>query len=187
MLFLVILVVLSFSSCKSVDNNFVEQEKTSNNDSDVFAEQVAPNYQIIGKNKIALSSFTFEFPDDLSLLSDTVNPVAVNMEGTFQLMIEDKTEAITDYNEYIDSTYLKYKAIGVDISSIDSVPLETLSASRFSLNTKDEENEDITMIFYFIEQDDLKIDAVIMLKGREDVTDYSKFDKYITAVKFFEN
>ncbi len=186
-LFLVMLVVFSFSSCKSVDSNDVEQEKTTNNDSDILAEQVTPNYQIIGENKIALSSFNFELPSDLSLLSSTVNPIAENSDGTFQLMIEDKTESIDDYNEYINSTYLKYKAIGMDMSNIDSVSLNTLSASRFFLNTKDEENEDITMIFYFIEQNDLKIDAVIMLKGKEEVTDYSEFDKYIAAVKFFEN
>lgn len=184
-LIVVILVVFSFSSCKSV-NNVVEQEKTTNNDSGVFAEQVTLNYQIIDENKIALSSFNFELPSDLSLLSNTVNPIAENGDGTFQLMIEDKTESITDYKEYINSTYSKYKAIGMDMSNIDSISLNNLSASRFSLNTKDEENEDITMIFYFIEQDDLKIDAVIMLKSNK-ISDYSDIDNYIASIDFLES
>lgn len=185
-LIIVILVIFSFSSCKSVDNNLVEQEKTTKNDSDISTEQVTPNYQIIDGNKIALSSFNFELPSELSLLSNTVNPIAENSDGTFQLMIEDKTEAITDYNEYINSTYSKYKAIGMDMSNIDSISLNNLSASRFSLNTKDEENEDITMIFYFIEQDDLKIDAIIMLKSNK-ISDYSDIDNYIASIDFLEN
>lgn len=180
-----ILVVFSFSSCKSVDN-VVEQEKTTNNDSGVFAEQVTPNYQIIDENKIALSSFNFELPSDLSLLSNTVNPIAENDDGTFQLMIEDKTESIADYNEYINSTYSKYKAIGMEMSQVESISPNGLSVTRFSLNTTDEENENITMIFYFIEQDDWKIDAVVMLKG-EKISDYSDIDSYIANIKFFEN
>ena len=185
-IFLVILIVFSFSSCKSVGNKVVEQEKTTNTDSDILAGQVTPNYQVIGENKIALSSFNFELPNDLSLLSNTVNPIAENGDGTFQLMIEDKTESITDYKEYINSTYSKYKAIGMDMSNIDSISLNNLSASRFSLNTKDEENEDITMIFYFIEQDDLKIDAVIMLKSNK-ISDYSDIDNYIASIDFLES
>ena len=180
-----ILVVFSFSSCKSVDN-VVEQEKTTNNDSGVFAEQVTPNYQIIDENKIALSSFNFELPSDLSLLSNTVNPIAENGDGTFQLMIEDKTESIADYNEYINSAYSKYKAIGMEMSQVESISPNGLSVTRFSLNTTDEENENITMIFYFIEQDDWKIDAVVMLKG-EKISDYSDIDSYIANIKFFEN
>ncbi len=80
-LFLVILVVFFLSSCKSVGTNDVEQEKSTNTDSDILTGQTTPNYQIIGENKIALSSFTFKFPDDLSLLSDTVNPIAENSDG----------------------------------------------------------------------------------------------------------
>ena len=185
-LFLVILVVFSFSSCKSVENNDVEQEKTTNTDSDILAGQVIPNYQVIGENKIALSSFNFELPSDLSLLSNTVNPIAENSDGTFQLMIEDKTESVDDYNEYINSTYSRYKAIGMDISDIESISSNGLSVIRFSLNTTDEENKNVTMIFYFIEQDDWKIDAVVMLKDKE-VTNYSEIDNYIANIDFFEN
>ena len=185
-LFLVILIVFSFSSCKSVENNIVEQEQTTNTDSDILAGQVTPNYQIIGENKIALSSFNFELPSDLSLLSNTVNPIAENDDGTFQLMIEDKTESIADYNEYINITYSKYKAIGMEMSEIESISPNGLSVTRFSLNTTDEENENVTMIFYFIEQDDWKIDAVVMLKGKK-ISDYSDIDSYIANINFFEN
>lgn len=185
-LFFVILIVFSFSSCKSVDNNVVEQEKTTNTDSDIFAGQVTPNYQIIGENKIALYSFNFQLPNDLSLLSNTVNPIAENSDGTFQLMIEDKTESIADYKEYINSTYSKYKAIGMEMSEIEFISPNGLPITRFSLNTTDEENKNVTMIFYFIKQDDWKIDAVVMLKGNE-VVDYSEVDNYIATIEFFEN
>lgn len=184
-LIVVILVVFSFSSCKSV-NNVVEQEKTTNTDSGIFAEQVTPNYQVIGENKIALSSFNFELPDDLSLLSNTVNPIAENDDGTLQLMIEDKTESVADYEEYINSTYSKYKAIGMEMSEIEFISSNGLPVTRFSLNTTDEENKNVSMIFYFIEQDDWKIDAVVMLKG-EKISDYSDIDNYIANIKFFDN
>lgn len=183
-LIVVILVVFSFSSCKSV-NNVVEHEKTTSNDNGLFAEQVNPNYQVIG-NKIALSSFNFELPDDLSLLSNTVNPIAENSDGTFQIMIEDKTESISDYKEYINSTYSKYKAIGMEISEIESISPNGLPANRFSIHTKDEENKDVTMLFYFIEQDGLKIDAVVMLKDKE-IKEYSEIDNYVASVDFFKN
>lgn len=185
-LIVIILVIFSFSSCKSVDNNLVEQEKTTKNDSDFSTEQVTPNYQIIDGNKIALSSFNFELPSDLSLLSNTVNPIAENGNGTFQLMIEDKTESITDYKEYINSTYSKYKAMGMEMSEIESISPNNLSVTRFSLNTADEKNENVTMIFYFIEQDDWKIDAVVMLKGGK-ISDYSDIDNYIASIDFLEN
>lgn len=185
-LFLVILVVFSFSSCKSVENNVVEQEKTTNTDNDISKEQAIPNYKIIGENKIALSSFNFEFPNDLSLLSDTVNPIAENSDGTFQLMIEDKTEAITDYKEYINSTYSKYKEIGMEMSEVESISPNGLSVTRFSLNTTDEESENVTMIFYFIEQDDWKIDAVVMLKDKE-VKEYLEIDNYVASIEFLKN
>lgn len=183
-LILVILVVFSFSSCKSV-NNVVEHEKTTSNDNGLFAEQVNPNYQVIG-NKIALSSFNFELPNDLSLLSNTVNPIAENSDGTFQLMIEDKTESIADYKEYINSKYSKYKAIGMEMSEIEFISPSGLPLTRFSLNTTDEENKNVTMIFYFIEQDDWKIDAVVMLKDKE-IKEYSKIDNYVASIEFLNN
>lgn len=182
-LILVILVVFSFSSCKSV-NNVVEHEKTTSNDNGLFAEQVNPNYQVIG-NKIALSSFNFELPNDLSLLSNTVNPIAENSDGTFQLMIEDKTESIADYKEYINSTYSKYKALGMEMSEIESISPSGLSANRFSINTKDEENKDVTMIFYYIEQNNLKIDVFVMLKDKE-IKEYSEIDNYVASINFLK-
>lgn len=185
-LIVVILVVFSLSSCKSVGNKVVEQEKTTNTDSDILAGQVTPNYQVIGENKIALSSFNFELPNDLSLLSNTVNPVAENSDGTLQLMIEDKTESVADYEEYINSTYSKYKAIGMEMSEIEFISPNGLLVTRFSLNTTDEENKNVSMLFYFIEQDDWKIDAVVMLKG-EKISDYSDVDNYIANIKFFDN
>lgn len=185
-LFLIMLVVLSFSSCKTVETTDGENKNTTNNHNDISIKQVTPNYQIIGENKIALSSFNFEIPDDLSLLSDTVNPVAENSNGTFQLMIEDKTESVADYKDYINSTYSRYKAIGMDISDVESISLNGSSASRFALNTKDEEDADVTMIFYFIEQDELKIDAVVMLKGNK-ISDYSEIDNYIASIDFLES
>ncbi len=185
-LFLIMLVVLSFSSCKTVETTDDENENTTNNHNGISIEQVTPNYQIIAENKISLSSFNFEFPDDLSLLSDTVNPIAENSDGTFQLMIEDKTESVDDYIEHIKSTHSRYKAMGMDISDIGSISLNGFYAKRFVLNTKDEENEDISMVFYFIEQDDLKIDAVVMLKANK-ISNYSEIDNYIANINFFEN
>ena len=185
-LFLVLLAVFAFSSCKSVKTSDIEQGNTTNTDNNIFMDESPTNYQIIGENKIAFSSFSFEIPDDLSLLSDTMNPLAESSDGKFQLMISDKTKSVTNYNEYINSTYSKYESVGLEMSKIETLSSNGLSASRFSLNTTDEENEKVTMIFYFIEQDDLKIDAVIMLKGNE-VVDYSEVDNYIATIDFLEN
>lgn len=182
---LIVLVVIFFSGCKTIESP-LEKERITNSNIDIPIGQDTPNYQIVNENKVVLSSFNFEIPDTLTLLSGTVNPIVESSDKTFQLMIEDKTDSVTDYQEYVNSTYSTYKATGIDISNAESISLNDLSAIRFVINTKDEENEDVTMIFYFIEQDDLKIDAVIMLKGKK-VTDYSEFDNYIATVKFFEN
>lgn len=101
-------------------------------------------------------------------------------------MIEDKTKSIADYKEYINSTYSKYKALGMEMTEIEFISPNGLPVARFSLNTTDEENKNVTMIFYFVEQDDWKIDAVVMLKG-EKISDYSDIDNYIANIKFFDN
>lgn len=180
-LVLVLLVFFVLSSCKSVKTSDIEQRETT-----TALEEDSSVYQIIGENKIAFSSFSFEIPNDLSLLPNTVNPIAESDDGKFQLMIADKTKSVADYNKYINNTYLTYESVGMDISKIETLSFNGLSAKRFSLSTTDEENENVTMIFYFIEQDDLKIDAVIMLKGNE-VVDYSEVDNYIATIEFLEN
>ena len=185
-LFLIMLAILSFSSCQPTKTTDIVNNEITNIEKNIIIHQPSPNFQIIGENKIALPSFSFKFPDELTLLPDTVNPIAENSDGTFQLMIEDKTNLVDDYKEYINSTYLKYESVGLNMSKIETLSSSVLSASRFSLNTTDEDNENVTMIFYFIEQDDLKIDAVIMLKG-EKISDYSDIDSYIANIKFFEN
>lgn len=178
--FLVILVVLAFSSCKSVKTSGIEQGETT-----AALEEDSSVYQIIGENKIAFSSFSFEFPNDLSLLSNTVNPIAESDDGKFQLMIADKTKSVADYNKYINNTYSTYESVGMDISKIETLSFNGLSAKRFSLSTTDEENENVTMILYFIEQDDLKIDAIVMLKGNEAI-DYSRVDDYLATIDFIK-
>ncbi len=182
---LILLVVISFSGCNTIKSS-PEIDRVTNSSIDIPVGQDTPNYQIVNENKVVLSSFNFEIPDDLALLSDTVNPIVENSDKTFQLMIEDKTDSVTDYQEYVNSTHSRYKTTGIDISNTESISLENLSATRFTINTKDEENIDVTMIFYFIEQDDLKIDAIIMLKGKK-VKDYSEFDNYIATIKFSKN
>lgn len=182
-LFLIMLVVFSFSSCKPTKTTDIGNNEITNVEKNTIIHQPSPNFQIIGENKIALPSFSFKFPDELTLLPDTVNPIAENSDGTFQLMIEDKTKSVDNYNEYIDTTYSKYKTIANDISEIEVISFNGLSANRFSFNTKNKENKDVTMIFYFIEQDGLKIDAVVMLKDKE-VTDCSEIDNYIASINF---
>lgn len=182
-LFLIMLVIFSFSSCKPTKTTDIVKNEITNIEKNTIIHQPSPNFQIIGENKIALPSFSFKFPDELTLLPDTVNPIAENSDGTFQLMIEDKTKSVDNYNEYIDTTYSKYKTIANDISEIEVISFNGLSANRFSFNTKNKENKDVTMIFYFIEQDDLKIDAVVMLKDKE-VTDCSEIDNYIASINF---
>lgn len=183
------LIIVSFSSCKTVESTDGSKEKTSIGtavDNDILTEQASSNYQIIDENEIALSSFSFEIPNDLSLISDTVNPIVENSDGSFQLMIEDKTESVHDYKEYVDNTYSKYKAIGMDTTDVETISLNGLPTRRFALNTKDEENADVTIIFYFIEQNALKIDAVVMLKGNK-LSDYSDIDNYIANFEFLES
>ena len=182
-LFLIMLVIFSFSSCKPTKTTDIVNNEITNIEKNTIIQNPSPNFQIIGENEIALPSFNFKFPDELTLLLDTVNPIAENSDGTFQLMIEDKTKSVDNYNEYIDTTYSKYKTIANDISEIEVISFNGLSAKRFSFNTKNKENKDVTMIFYFIEQDGLKIDAVVMLKDKA-VTDCSEIDNYIASINF---
>lgn len=51
-------------------------------------------------------------------------------------MIEDKTKSVADYKEYINGTYLRYTAIGMDISDVNSNSLNGLFTNRFSLTLK---------------------------------------------------
>lgn len=185
-LFLIMLAIFSFSSCQPTKTTDIVNNEITNIEKNTIIHQPSPNFQIIGENKIALPSFSFKFPDELTLLPDTVNPIAENSDGTFQLMIEDKTKSVDNYNEYIDTTYSKYKTIANDISEIEAIYLNGLLANRFFLNTKNEENNDVTMIFYFIEQNNLKIDAIVMLKSKE-IKEYSEIDNYVASIEFFKN
>lgn len=184
-LFLIMLVIFSFSSCKPTKTTDIVNNEITNIEKNTIIQNPSPNFQIIGENEIALPSFNFKFPDELTLLLDTVNPIAENSDGTFQLMIEDKTKSIDNYIEYINTTHSKYKVIANDVSEIETLSFNGFSANRFSFNTTNEENKDVTMIFYFIEQNDLKIDAVVMLKGNEE-TNYSEIDNYLSAIDFLK-
>ncbi len=184
-LFLIMLVIFSFSSCKPTKTTDIVKNEITNIEKNTIIQNPSPNFQIIGENEIALPSFNFKFPDELTLLPDTVNPIAENSNGAFQLMIEDKTKSIDNYIEYINTTYSKYKVIANDMSEIETISFNGFSANRFSFNTINEENENVTMVLYFIEQDDLKIDAIVMLKGNEAI-DYSGVDDYIATIDFLK-
>ena len=182
-IFIIIIIVFSFSSCKIIKSSDKDNEKNTNNS--VSTEQTSSNYQIIDENKIAFSSFSVEIPDNLTLLPDTKHLIAKNSDGTFQLMIEDKTKTVSNYKKYINDTYSQYSAIGLELTEIEDLSLNDSIASRFAFHTKDEQNENIVAVFYFIEQDNLKIDAFILLKGQK-IVDYSDIDNYIASINFIE-
>ncbi len=181
-LFVVIgMILLLFNSCKNNNTENISETVSSN----IYDNVETTKFVVVDDDTIRVDSFSFDIPEDFTLLSNTDNPILESSDGKFQIMIEDKTNTESDYENHIDKTFSLYQSMGINPTQKEKVSIGDFSAKRFAMTVPNEEGKNITMIFYFIEQSKLKIDAVVMLKD-EQQNDLEEVDNFVASIDFLK-
>lgn len=169
-----------FSSCKISDSKY-EQNKIAYNIPEIETTTMA--FQIIENNKIQLSTLSFCFPQNYEILSSNGEVVLQNKSHPIQLTVEDKTNEIEFYDDYIQETIASLKNLGLSPQTIESVKIGDYSGKRFIVDTFDIENSEIRMFCYFLEVKDSKVLVNVISIGRE-IVESLDADMIVSSIKF---
>ncbi len=178
LLIFAVLILLLFCSCAENGDEIISEVDTS-----TTYRKYDPQYNMLDDDTIQVSSFSFDIPEEFSLLPNTEKPVVESADGYLEIMVDDKTETEPDYEKHIEETLAMYKSIAMNPSEIEDVSVGDFSAKRFYMTMADDEYKTINTICYFVEKQDLKADVLVMVRG-ENQKELSEVDTLVANIDF---
>ncbi len=114
-----------------------------------YGEATAPaeNYIKIEDNKVEAPAYEMEIPDGFEVKSDDEGLLLENRKGTIQFNIMDKTDVVTDFDDYASKTYSTLQAIGAVSGELEDIVINGISMKRFAM-TVAEDGEQLEAYVY---------------------------------------
>lgn len=176
-----LVVILTFCSCSSLKSDEQTTKKalsTSNNEQIEYI----PKYSVDG-NKISFSDFYYQLPENFTLLENTAKPTAETNDGKMQFMVEDLSEKSIELEQYAEETFESYRAMGMNPTAIENVEISGFSAKKFVVNTFDGVNLNVSLLFYFVNSNDVKTLVTVMLKDENEIN-AAGIDEFVSNIRF---
>lgn len=207
LIFLVLSVVIIFSSCSNKSSavivsdgksyNFVSDkngEIASDSAGNIIVERQDENgntvtevltekYLIIDNNTLKTPSYDYEIPDDFDLKSTGADPLIENKQGTIQLNIMDKTESVSNFDEYVSDTYNSAVASGIAKGEIENVTISKISMQRFEISMQDDDGAQLESYAYIAEVNNRVLMITVTSKDGG-ITDASQADAFVAEIDF---
>lgn len=177
---LICVVVVLSTSCK-ISNTSNEREPVSYNIP--IAESATSSYQIADDNQINLSTISFKIPLGFNVANEDGELILENENGSIQINIQDKTNEIEDFDDFIQEKISFLKQVGLTPSETESITLGKHNAKRFISETINITGYDTRYFCYFIEINGSKIVIDIVSKD-EALLDDSQADELVANIKF---
>lgn len=207
LIFLVLSVVIIFSSCSNKSSavivsdgksyNFVSDkngEIASDSAGNIIVERQDENgntvtevltekYLIIDNNSLKTPSYDYEIPDDFDLKSTGADPLIENKQGTIQLNIMDKTESVSNFDEYVSDTYNSAVASGIAKGEVENVTISKISMQRFEISMQDDDGAQLESYAYIAEVNNRVLMITVTSKDGG-ITDASQADAFVAEIDF---
>ena len=181
-IFVVISILLfMLASCKVSDTSKKENEQVSYYIP--IVEETTASFQMIGENEVQLSNVSFQIPEDFEVKSNDGELLLENEKRSLQITVEDKTEDITNWDNYIQETISSLELMGLSTDKVETTTLGSYSAKRFIVDTFDITSSSIRIFCYFVDMDDSKVVINVISRGDE-LKEVTEADNFISAIEF---
>lgn len=207
LILLVLSVVIIFSSCSNKSStvivsdgksyNFVSDENgeiASDSEGNIIVENQDENgntvtevltekYLIIDNNSLKTPAYDYEIPEDFELKSVGSDPLIENKQGTIQFNIMDKTDSVSDFDEYVSDTYNAAVTSGIANGEIEDVMISNIPMKRFELSMQNDDGTQLESYAYIVKADNRVLMITLTSKDGE-ITDVSQADDFIADINF---
>ncbi len=169
-----------FASCKNFASNH-EKEQISYNIPTI--EATTASFQIMDDNKVKLSTLNFFIPQDFEVNPSISELVLEAKDSTIQFTVEDKTNDVSNFDDYIQDTIVSLKQMGLSPETVESTKIGDFYAKRFIVDTFDITSSNIRMFCYFVDMNDSKVIINVISKNKE-MINTADADKFVSSIKF---
>jgi len=164
----------------SAGNIIVESQDENGN---TVTEILTEKYLIIDNNTLKTPSYDYEIPEDFELKSVGSDPLIENKQGTIQFNIMDKTDSVSDFDEYVSDTYNAAVASGIANSEIEDVLISNIPMKRFELSMQDDDGTQLESYAYIAKVDNRVLMITVTSKDGG-ITDVSRADDFVSEINF---
>ncbi|MBQ8209352.1 MAG: hypothetical protein IJZ35_02075 [Clostridia bacterium] len=164
----------------SAGNIIVERQDENGN---TVTEVLTEKYLIIDNNSLKTPSYDYEIPEDFELKSVGSDPLIENKQGTIQFNIMDKTDSVSDFDEYVSDTYNAAVASGIANSEIEDVLISNIPMKRFGLSMQDDDGAQLESYAYIVKVDNRVLMITVTSKDGG-ITDVSQADAFVAEIDF---
>lgn len=140
------------------------------------------DYLVVINNEIITPNYELEIPKDFEIKSNGIEPLLENKQGTIQQNILDKTQFVTDFDEYVDDTFDAYKNVGEITEEIETVEINGNEFKRFSLNMQDDEGTPLVVYCYFVKTAKEKTILITLTSKDGGLNSVSDADSYVANI-----
>lgn len=164
----------------SAGNIIVERQDENGN---TVTEVLTEKYLIIDNNSLKTPSYDYEIPEDFDLKSVGSDPLIENKQGTIQFNIMDKTESVSDFDEYVLDTYNAAVSSGIAKGDVSDVDVAGISMKRFELLLTDDDGSQLVSYAYIVKVDNRVLMITVTSKDGG-ITDVSQADAFVAEINF---
>ncbi|MBO5384479.1 MAG: hypothetical protein J6A30_09290 [Ruminococcus sp.] len=164
----------------SAGNIIVERQDENGN---TVTEVLTEKYLIIDNNSLKTPSYDYEIPEDFELKSVGSDPLIENKQGTIQFNIMDKTESVSDFDEYVLDTYNAAVSSGIAMGDVFDVVISGIPMKRFELSMQDDDGAQLESYAYIVKVDNRVLMITVTSKDGG-ITDVSQADAFVAEINF---
>lgn len=159
-----LLIIILLSSCSVVKR----QEDKPILYSAPATETTISNYIIINENTVDLSTVDIHIPENFEI--DYGSDVLVLEDENIELSIEDKTTAISSFDEYISQTTDYLSQMGVVVNDVEELTINNNKAKKVLIESFDIKNRDACCYLYFVEVNNSKIVITLSINDKAEIS-----------------
>lgn len=164
----------------SFGNIFVESSDKNGN---TVTQVLADNYLMVDGNKLKSPSYNYEIPEDFDLKSVGSDPLIENKQGTIQFNIMDKTESVSDFDEYVLDTYNASVSSGIAKGDVSDVVISGIDMRRFELSLTDDDGAQLVSYAYFAKVNNRVLMITVTSKDGG-IKNTTQADEFVAEIDF---
>lgn len=155
------------------------QDENGNTVTEVLTEK----YLIIDNNSLKTPAYDYEIPEDFELKSVDSDPLIENKQGTIQFNIMDKTDSVSDFDEYVADTYNAAVASGIANGEIEDVTISNIPMKRFELSMLDDDGTQLESYAYIAKVTN-RVLMITLTSKDGGIADVSQADDFVAEIDF---
>lgn len=164
----------------SAGNIIVEGKDENGN---TVTEVLSEKYLIIDNTSLKTPSFDYEIPENFDLKSVGSDPLIENKQGTIQFNIMDKTDSVSDFDEYVSDTYNAAVASGIANGELEDVTISDIQMKRFEMSVTDDDGTQLKSYVYIAKIGN-RVLMITLTSKDGGISDVVQADAFVAEINF---